>query len=88
MQVFIKIALSVVIILAATAVGKKLPTTAGLVGVMPLTGALVLVWMYLESNGDANTMQQFTKGAFWGILPSILQMGTSLEILTFSFCWT
>jgi hypothetical protein len=87
MQVFIKIALSVVIILAATAVGKKLSATAGLVGVMPLTGALVLVWMYLESNGDANTMQQFTKGAFWGILPSILQMGTSLEILTFSFCW-
>ena len=72
MQVFIKIALSVVIILAATAIGKKLPATAGLVGVMPLTGALVLVSMYLESNGDANTMQQFTKGALWGILPSIL----------------
>ena len=87
MQVLIKVVLSVVIILAATAIGKKLPATAGLVGVMPLTGALVLVWMYLESNGDANTMQQFTKGAFWGILPSILQMGTSLEILTFSFCW-
>jgi uncharacterized membrane protein (GlpM family) len=72
MQVFIKVALSVVIILAATAIGKKLPTTAGLIGVMPLTGALVLVWMYLESNGDANTMQQFTKGAIWGIVPSIL----------------
>jgi len=70
MQVFIKIALSVVIILAATAIGKKLPLTAGLIGVMPLTGALVLVWMYLESSGDANTMQQFTKGALWGILTS------------------
>ena len=72
MQVLIKVVLSVVIILAATAIGKKLPATAGLVGVMPLTGALVLVWMYLESNGDANTMQQFAKGALWGILPSIL----------------
>lgn len=72
MQVLIKVVLSVVIILAATAIGKKLPSTAGLVGVMPLTGALVLVWMYLESNGDAGTMQQFTKGALWGILPSIL----------------
>lgn len=72
MQLFVKVALSVVIILAATAIGKKLPATAGLIGVMPLTGALVLVWMYLESNGDANTMQQLTKGALWGIVPSIL----------------
>jgi uncharacterized membrane protein (GlpM family) len=72
MQLFIKVALSVVILLAATAIGKKLPTTAGLIGVMPLTGALVLVWMYLESGGDASTMQQFTKGALWGIVPSIL----------------
>jgi uncharacterized membrane protein (GlpM family) len=72
MQVFIKVALSVVIILAATAIGKKLPTTAGLIGVMPLTGALVLVWMYLESDGDADIMQQFAKGALWGIVPSIL----------------
>ena len=28
--------------------------------------------MYLESSGDASTMQQFTKGALWGIVPSIL----------------
>jgi uncharacterized membrane protein (GlpM family) len=72
MQVFIKVALSVVIILAATAIGEKLPTAAGLIGVMSLTGALVLVWMYLESDGDAHTMQQFIKGALWGNVPSIL----------------
>jgi uncharacterized membrane protein (GlpM family) len=72
MHLFIKVTLSVVIILAATAIGKKLPTTAGLIGVMPLTGALVLVWMHLESKGDAGVMQQFTKGALWGIVPSIL----------------
>jgi uncharacterized membrane protein (GlpM family) len=93
MQMFIKIALSVVIILVATAIGKKLPSTAGLVGVMPLTGALVLVWMYLESNGDTAIMQQFTKGALWGIVPSILffvvallcfRRGFSLPIVLFS----
>jgi uncharacterized membrane protein (GlpM family) len=78
MQLFIKVALSVVIILAATAIGKKLPATAGLIGVMPLTGALVLVWMYLESNGDASTMQQFTKGALWGIVPSVLFFAVAL----------
>jgi uncharacterized membrane protein (GlpM family) len=45
---------------------------AGLIGVMPLTGALVLVWVYLENRGDPVIMQDFAKGALWGILPSIL----------------
>lgn len=72
MQIAIKIFLSVVIIVVATAVGKKLPSTAGLIGVMPLTGAIVLVWMYLENKGNPEIMQEFTKGALWGILPSIL----------------
>jgi uncharacterized membrane protein (GlpM family) len=72
MQILIKILISVGIILAATAIGKRLPSTAGLIGVMSLTGALVLVWMYLENKGDTHTTQEFTKGALWGILPSIL----------------
>jgi uncharacterized membrane protein (GlpM family) len=72
MQTLIKVAISVVVILAATAIGKRLPSTAGLIGVMPLTGALVLVWMYLENNGDPDVMEGFAKGALWGILPSIL----------------
>jgi len=71
MQMVIKIVLSVAIILAATAVGRKLPSTAGLIGVMPLTGALVLVWVYLENNGNTEIMQDVTKGALWGILPSV-----------------
>jgi uncharacterized membrane protein (GlpM family) len=72
MQILIKAVLSVGIILAATAIGKKLPSTAGLIGVMPLAGALVLIWMYLENEGNPELMQSFTKGALWGILPSIL----------------
>jgi len=72
MQILIKAALSVVVILTATAIGKRFPSTAGLIGVMPLTGALVLVWMHLENKGEPQIMQDFTKGALWGILPSIL----------------
>lgn len=72
MQIVIKAVLSMIIILAATAIGKKLPAAAGLIGVMPLTGALVLVWVYLENNGDSKVMRDFTIGAIWGILPSIL----------------
>jgi uncharacterized membrane protein (GlpM family) len=72
MQMIIKLALSLIIILVATEIGKKFPSLAGLIAVMPLTGALVLVWVYLENKGDTHIMQSFTKGALWGILPSIL----------------
>jgi len=72
MQILVKVAVSVVVILVATAIAKKWPSAAGLIGVMPLTGALVLVWVYLENKGNAQVMQAFAKGALWGILPSIL----------------
>ncbi|MEW6077815.1 MAG: DUF3147 family protein [Thermodesulfobacteriota bacterium] len=72
MPILIKTLLSVAVILIATAVGKKMPSMAGLIGVMPLTGALVLVWMYLDNQGDPRIMTAFTRGALWGILPSIL----------------
>jgi len=72
MQLLIKIVLSVTIILTATAIAKRFPSLAGLVGVMPLTGALVLVWVYLENKGNQGVMVGFAKGALWGILPSLL----------------
>jgi len=72
MQILVKALLSVAVILIATAIGKKVPSAAGLIGVMPLTGALVLVWIYVENRGDPGIMQEFAKGALWGILPSIL----------------
>jgi uncharacterized membrane protein (GlpM family) len=72
MQLLIKITLSLAIILAATLIGRKWPSLAGLVGVMPLTGALVLVWVALDSGSDPKVMQQFTRGALWGLLPTIL----------------
>ncbi len=72
MQVLLKVILSIVVILVATAVAKKFPAIAGLIAVMPLTGALVLVWVYLENRGNTEVMQNFAKGALWGILPSIV----------------
>lgn len=72
MQVLIKVLVSLTVILIATAIGKRFPSTAGLISVMPLTGALVLIWVYLDNKGDTTIMQNFAKGAVWGILPSIL----------------
>jgi len=56
MQILLKIVISIIILLVATAIAKKFPSAAGLIAVMPLTGALVLVWVYLSlfNNSDFN----------------------------------
>ncbi|MDD5556879.1 MAG: DUF3147 family protein [bacterium] len=72
MQILVKAVVSLGIIFAATAVARRWPSAAGLIAVMPLTGALVLVWVHVESGGDPRVMGRFTRGALWGILPSIL----------------
>jgi len=71
-QSLLKIAISLAVILLCTEIGKRVPSLAGLVAVMPLTSLLVLIWLYLENRGDPAVMIHYTKGAFWGILPSIL----------------
>ena len=45
---------------------------AGLIAVMPLTGLIVLIWLYLDNPGNFELMNSYCKGALWGILPSIL----------------
>src|ERR1035437_9599732 len=72
MQILVKAACSLAIILAALAIGKKLPSLAGLIAVMPLAGVLVMVWLYSDTGGNPEVMQEYTKGALWGIVPSIL----------------
>ena len=49
-----------------------MPTLAGLIAVMPLTGLLVLIWLYLDNPGDVKLMTDYTRGALWGIVPSVL----------------
>lgn len=70
MQLLIKLVISVTIIFAASAIARKYPSLAGLVGVMPLTGALVLVWVYLENRRERRIMESFSRGALWGMLPT------------------
>ncbi len=72
MQYAIKVSISVAIILLCTVIGRKLPSLAGLIAVMPLTGALVMVWLYSDLQGNTEKMLDYTRGAVWGILPSVL----------------
>jgi len=72
MRFFIKLLISVCIISLCAAIGRKLPTLAGLIAVMPLTGLIVLIWLYLDNPGNLKLMTAYTKGAVFGIVPSIL----------------
>jgi uncharacterized membrane protein (GlpM family) len=77
MQLLVKAALSIIVIFSATAMAKKFPAAGGLIATMPLAGALVLVWVYVENAGDRNIMLSFSKGALWGILPTIIFYGAA-----------
>lgn len=72
MQTFAKLIISVTIILVCVYVGRKQPLLAGLIAVMPLTGLIVLLWLYSENHGNREIMTSYAKGAFWGIIPSLL----------------
>lgn len=72
MRFVIKLLISLCVIAFCTQIGRKLPTLAGLIAVMPLTGLIVLIWLYLDNPVNFDLMTDYTKGALWGIVPSIL----------------
>ena len=72
MQFFLKLSISIAIIVFCSQVGRKFPSFAGLIATMPLTGLLILIWLYSDNPGDHNLMINYTRGALWGIVPSVL----------------
>ncbi|MFB0524594.1 MAG: DUF3147 family protein, partial [Phycisphaerae bacterium] len=72
MRFLIKLLISVCVIVLCTQIGRKQPTLAGLIAVMPLTGLIVLVWLYVDNPGNFTLMTDYSKGALWGICPSVL----------------
>ncbi|MDP8212594.1 MAG: DUF3147 family protein [Candidatus Zapsychrus exili] len=72
MQFTIKLIITISIILFCSIIGKKIPTLSGLIATMPLTGAIVLMWLYFDNPENKTIVQGYTKGAIWGIFPSIL----------------
>lgn len=72
MQFFIKLIISLCVIVFCTQIGRRFPSLAGLIAVMPLTGAIVLVWLYTDNPGNWALMREYTRAALWGIVPSML----------------
>ncbi len=73
-----KLCVSLLVILLATQIGRKAPSLAGLIAVMPLTGLLVLLWLYWDHPGDVSLMTDYCQGALLGIVPTVLFFATAL----------
>jgi uncharacterized membrane protein (GlpM family) len=71
MEFLLKLCVSNAVIILCVQLAKKLPSLAGLIATMPLAGLIVLVWVYTDRRGDFDFMLTYTRGALWGILPSI-----------------
>ena len=72
MRFAIKLAISVSIIIFCTQISRRFPSLGGLIAVMPLTGLIVLLWLYSDNPNNFSLMIDYTKGALWGIIPSVL----------------
>lgn len=72
MRFVVKLFISVFVIVVCMQIGRKLPSLAGLIAVMPLTGLIVLIWLYMDNPGSFSLMTDYCKGALWGIIPSVL----------------
>ena len=68
----IRLLVSLCVIAFCVQIGRKLPTLAGLIAVMPLTGLIVFIWLALDNPGNFNLMTDYTKGALLGIVPTAL----------------
>jgi len=81
MQFWIKLAVSLGVIVACVRLGGRMPTLGGLIATMPLTSLIVLLWLASDHPGDLQLLQEYTRGVLWGIIPTILFFGAVLFCL-------
>ncbi len=67
---FIKLLITVAIIIFCSQIGKKAPAFAGLIATAPIMTLIVLLWLWSDKPGDFKLMADFTRGVLWGIIPT------------------
>jgi uncharacterized membrane protein (GlpM family) len=81
MDFILKLAISISVIIFCAQIGRQNPTFAGLIATMPLTGLIVLVWIYTDNPGRGDVIIDYTRGVVWGIAPTVLFFLTVLICL-------
>lgn len=70
LQFLIKLAITVAIVLIASALARRTGWVGALVASLPLTSLLVLVWLYADTR-DLNQVADLAMGIFWFVLGSL-----------------
>ena len=67
---FIKAALSGVIVAAVSEIARRNPGAGGLLASLPLVSVLGMIWLWRDSH-DAVRMAAHAEATFWFVLPSL-----------------
>lgn len=70
LQFWIKVAITVALVLTASMLSKKPGPLGALVASLPVTSLLVLAWLYLERH-DAKRVADMSMEIFWFVLGSL-----------------
>jgi len=70
LYLFIKAALSGIIVAAVSEIARRYPGWGGLVASLPLTSLLAMTWLYRDT-ADAGRVADLSASTFWFFLPSI-----------------
>jgi hypothetical protein len=70
LQLFIKAALSGVIIAVASEVARRWPGWGALIVSLPLVSVLTMIWLWIET-GDRVRLEAHAGSTFWFVLPSL-----------------
>jgi hypothetical protein len=72
-QYAIKIAITAVVIVAVSEIGKRSSFWAAALASLPLTSLLAFVWLYIET-GNIARVAALSQGIFWLVLPSLVML--------------
>ncbi len=70
LYVFLKAALSGVIVSIVSEVAKRYPGFGGLIASLPLVSVLGMIWLWRDT-GDPDRMAAHASATFWFVLPSL-----------------
>jgi hypothetical protein len=70
LYLFLKAAISGVIVAAVSEIARRYPGWGGLVASLPLTSLLAIVWLYRDS-GDAERVAELSVSTIWFFIPSV-----------------
>jgi hypothetical protein len=70
LYLFIKAAISGVIVAAVSEIARRYPNWGGLVASLPLTSLLAMLWLWRDT-GNGERIAELSVSTIWFILPSI-----------------